>query len=141
MKGFKNFLMRGSVVEVAVALVIALAFSALVTALTKTIISPILAAIGPSDGFGLGWAIRSGNPNTFVDFGGLISAGITFVAFMAVIYYVIVIPFKAVQARRGVAAFADPAPAKTCPACLSDDLPVRATKCKYCGTDQPALSA
>jgi len=56
-----------------------------------------------------------------------------------VIYFVIVDPYKAIQARRGIAAFADPAPAKTCPACLSDDLPVAATKCKYCGTEQPAL--
>ncbi|MDP2014929.1 MAG: MscL family protein, partial [Actinomycetota bacterium] len=61
MKGFKNFLMRGSVVEVAVALVIALAFAALIAAFTKAIISPILAAFGPSDGIGLGWLIKSGN--------------------------------------------------------------------------------
>jgi len=141
MKGFKNFLMRGSVVEVAVALVVALAFAALITAFTKTIISPLLAAIGPSDSIGLGWQIRSSNPNTFIDIGGLITAIITFVVFMAVIYFVIVVPYKAVQARRGITAFGDPAPAKTCPACLSDDLPVGASKCKYCGTDQPASAA
>jgi large conductance mechanosensitive channel len=141
MKGFKNFLMRGSVVEVAVALVIALAFAALIAAFTKTIISPILAAIGPSGSLGLGWQIRSSNPNTFIDIGGLITAIITFVVFIAVIYFVIVVPYKAVQARRGVTAFGDPAPAKTCPACLSDDLPVAASKCKYCCTDQPAAVA
>lgn len=136
MKGFRNFLMRGSIVEVAVALVIALAFAALITAFTATIISPILAALGPSDSIGLGWQIKDGNPNTFIDIGGLITAFITFVVFMATIYFVIVLPFKAVQARRGVTAFGDPAPAKTCPACLSDDLPVAASKCKYCGTGQ-----
>ncbi|MDP2288203.1 MAG: MscL family protein [Actinomycetota bacterium] len=136
MKGFKNFLMRGSVVEVAVALVIALAFAALIAAFTKAIISPILAAFGPSDGIGLGWLIKSGNPNTFVDIGGLITAVITFLVFMSVIYFVIVVPYKAVQARRGITAFGDPAPAKTCPACLSDDLPLAASKCKYCGTEQ-----
>ncbi|HYN57610.1 MAG TPA: MscL family protein [Motilibacterales bacterium] len=138
MKGFKNFLMRGSVVEVAVALVIALAFAALITAFTATIISPILAALGPNDSLGLGWQIRDGNPNTFVDIGGLITAFITFVVFMATIYFVIVLPFKAVQARRGVTVFGDPAPAKTCPACLSEDLAVAASKCKYCGTAQQA---
>ena len=141
MKGFKNFLMRGSVVEVAVALVVALAFAALITAFTKTIISPLPAAIGPSDSLGLGWQIKSGNPNTFIDLGGLITAIITFIVFMAVIYFVIVVPYKAVQARRGITAFGDPAPAKTCPACLSDDLPVAASKCKYCGTDQSASVA
>lgn len=138
MKGFKNFLMRGSVVEVAVALVIALAFAALITAFTATIISPILAALGPSDSLGLGWQIKDGNPNTFIDIGGLITAFITFVVFMATIYFVIVLPFKAVQARRGVTVFGDPAPAKTCPACLSEDLAVAASKCKYCGTAQQA---
>ncbi len=137
-KGFKNFLMRGSIVEVAVALVIALAFAALITAFTKAIISPLLAAIGPGGSLGLGWQIKADNPNTFIDIGALITAIITFVVFMAVIYYVIVIPYKAIQARRGVEAFADPAPAKTCPACLSDDLPVGASKCRYCGSDQPA---
>jgi large conductance mechanosensitive channel len=138
MKGFKNFLMRGSVVEVAVALTIALAFAALITAFTKAIVSPLLATLGTGNGIGFGWLIKKENPNTFVDIGGLITAIITFVVFMAVIYFVIVLPYKAVQARRGVAAFADPAPAKTCPACLSDDLPVAASKCKYCGTDQRA---
>ena len=141
MKGFKNFLLRGSVVEVAVALVVALAFSALITAFTKTIISPLLAAIGPSGSFGLGWQLKSGNPNAFMDIGGLITAIITFVVFMAVIYFVIVVPYKAVQARRGITAFGDPAPAKTCPACLSDDLPVAASKCKYCGTEQQPSAA
>ena len=141
MKGFKNFLMCGSVVEVAVALVIALAFAALITAFTKTIISPLLAAIGSSGSIGLGWQIKSSNPNTFIDLGGLITAIITFVVFMAVIYFVIVVPHKAVQARRGITAFGDPAPAKTCPACLSDGLPVAASKCKYCGIDQPASVA
>jgi large conductance mechanosensitive channel len=137
-KNFKNFLMRGSVVEVAVALVVALAFAALIGAFTKTIINPLLAAIGPSNGIGLGWVIKPRNPNTFVDIGGLITAIITFVLLLAIIYFAIVVPYKAIQARRGIAVFGDPAPAKTCPACLSDDLPVGATKCKYCGTDQPA---
>jgi large conductance mechanosensitive channel len=137
MKGFKNFLMRGSIVEVAVGLVIALAFAALITAFTATIIAPILAAFAPSDSIGLGFQITD-NPSTFVDIGGLITAIITFVVFMATMYFVIVLPFKAVQARRGVTVFGDPAPAKTCPACLSDDLPVAASKCKYCGTEQPA---
>jgi large conductance mechanosensitive channel len=49
----------------------------------------------------------------------------------------IVVPYKSVQARRGITVFGDPPPAKTCPACLSDDLPLGASKCKYCGTEQP----
>jgi large conductance mechanosensitive channel len=56
---------------------------------------------------------------------------------MAVVYFLIVVPYRVVMARRGTVVFGDPAPVKTCPACLSDDLPPAATRCKYCGFDQP----
>jgi large conductance mechanosensitive channel len=59
---------------------------------------------------------------------------------MAVVYFIIVVPYKMIQARRGQVVFGDPAPVKTCPACLSSDLPAAASKCKYCGTDQPAIA-
>ena len=49
--------------------------------------------------------------------------------------------FKHVQARRGQVVFGDPPPVKTCPACLSSDIPAAASKCKYCGTDQPTTTA
>ena len=89
---------------------------------------------------GLGFQIRSGNPKTLVDFGSFISAIIYFVIFMAVVYFLIVVPYKMVQARRGQVVFGDPAPVKTCPACLSTDLPAAASKCKYCGTEQPVTT-
>lgn len=76
-----------------------------------------------------------------MDFGALISAIIYFFIFMAVVYFLIVVPYRAIQARRGIAVFGDPAPVKTCPACLSSDLPAAASKCKYCGTDQPQEAA
>ena len=69
-----------------------------------------------------------------------ISAAIYFVVFMLVLYFFIVVPYKMVQARRGQVVFGDPAPVKTCPACLSTDLPAAASKCKYCGTDQPMVA-
>ena len=140
-KGFKNFVMRGNIVEVAVAFVVALAFSTLITQFIGFIIKPLLAATVSGNKIGLGWLLRKGNANTFVDMGGLISAIISFVIFIAVIYFVIVVPYKAVQRRRGADAFGDPPPVKTCPACLSADLPVAASKCKYCGTDQPSATA
>ncbi|HEX3308025.1 MAG TPA: MscL family protein [Streptosporangiaceae bacterium] len=139
MRGFKNFLMRGDVIVVAVGLVVALAFSALITSFTTNIINPILQSFTPGKQ-GLGVEIRSGNPKTLVDFGSFISAIIYFVIFMAVVYFLIVVPYKMVQARRGQVVFGDPAPVKTCPACLSTDLPLAASKCKYCGTDQPATA-
>jgi len=139
MRGFKNFLMRGDVIVVAVGLVVALAFSGVITAFTTTIIDPLVQSISGGK-VGLGFEIRSGNPKTLVDIGGLISAIINFVIFMAVVYFVIVVPYKMIQARRGQVVFGDPAPVKTCPACLSSDLPAAASKCKYCGTDQPAIA-
>jgi large conductance mechanosensitive channel len=140
MRGFKNFLLRGDVIVIAVGLVVALAFSMLITAFTTYIINPIVAAAGGSTGNGLGFYVSDHNKKTFVDIGAFISAIIYFVIFIAVVYFLIVVPYKHVQARRGQTVFGDPAPVKTCPACLSDDLPAAASKCKYCGTDQPVTA-
>lgn len=139
-QGFKNFLLRGDVIVVAVGLVVALAFSGLIKAFTDNIISPMIAALQGGESPGLGFTIRSGNDATFVNIGAFLSAVIYFIVFMVVVYFALVVPYKVVQARRGVVAFGEPAPAKTCPACLSDDLPVGASKCKYCGSDQPAVA-
>jgi large conductance mechanosensitive channel len=139
MRGFKNFLMRGDVIVVAVGLVVALAFSGLITAFTTDIVTPLVQSVSGGK-VGLGVRIRANNPATLLNFGSLISAIINFVIFMAVVYFIIVVPYKMIQARRGQVVFGDPAPVKTCPACLSSDLPAAASKCKYCGTDQPAIA-
>jgi large conductance mechanosensitive channel len=139
MRGFKNFLLRGDVIVIAVGLIVALAFSTLIAAFTTSVIDPIIARAEGGNSIGLGWQLgNAGNKTTFLNIGSLISAAIYFVIFMAVVYFVIVVPYKVISARRGVTVFGDPPPVKTCPACLSADLPVAATKCKYCGTDQPA---
>jgi large conductance mechanosensitive channel len=139
MRGFKNFLMRGDVIVVAVGLVVALAFSGLIMAFTNDIVNPLVQSFTGGK-VGLGVQIRSGNPKTILDFGALISAVINFVIFVAVVYFLIVIPYKVVQARRGQVVFGDPPAVKTCPACLSGDLPAAASKCKYCGTEQPPVA-
>ena len=139
-KGFKNFLMRGDVVVVAVGLVIALAFSNLVNAFTSNIINPLVTRAQGNRSIGLG--VQLGKTNaTFVNFGALISAVIYFLIFMAVVYFVIVVPYRTMQRRRGIVVFGDPPPVKTCPACLSADLPVAATRCKYCSIDLPTATA
>ena len=94
LRGFKNFLMRGDVIIVAVGLVIALAFSMLVTAFTTDIINPFVAAAGGKTGNGLGFYVSDHNQKTFVDIGAFISAVIYFVIFMAVVYFLIVVPYK-----------------------------------------------
>jgi large conductance mechanosensitive channel len=137
LRGFRNFLMRGDVIVVAVGLVVALAFSNLVKAFTDNIVNPLVAsAQGGVKGPGLGWQlVNGGGDATYLNLGAFISAIIYFVIFIAVVYFVIVVPYKYVMARQGKTVFGDPAPTKTCPACLSDDLNPAASKCKHCGTE------
>ncbi|MFJ7212200.1 large-conductance mechanosensitive channel protein MscL [Amycolatopsis sp. NPDC098790] len=101
LKGFKDFLMRGNVVDLAVAVVIGSAFTAIVTAFTNGLIKPLISTIGGTDAAqGLGYQIFENNKATFLDFGGVINAAINFVLVAAVIYFVIVLPVKKIQERR-----------------------------------------
>jgi large conductance mechanosensitive channel len=141
-RGFRNFLMQGSVVTIAIGLMVALAFSTLIKAFADAIITPLLNRFQGGSGIGLGIQLGDeGNPKTFLDIGAVLSAVIYFIVFMAVLYFLIVVPYKAMMARRGEIVFGDPAPVKTCPACLSEDLPVGASKCKYCGSEQLTTAA
>lgn len=142
LRGFKKFLLHGDVIVVSVGLVVALAFSTLVSAFTTSIINPLVARAEGKHSIGLGVQLgTSGNKSTFVDFGTLISAAIYFVIFMLVVYAVIVVPYRKLMARRGKVVFGDPAPTKTCPECLQSDLPVAATRCWHCTAEQPAATA
>jgi len=134
MSGFKNFLMQGQLVVVAVGLSIALAFSTLVKAFTDAVITPLVRAAGGRGATGLGFTVRG----QLVDLNSLLSAIVYFVVFVAVVYYAIVVPYRAYQQKRGVAVFTEPPPTKACPACLSDGLPLEATKCRYCATELKA---
>jgi len=131
LKGFKNFLMQGNVIIAAIGLAIALAFSTLVAAFTSDIITPLVNAAGGGGTNGLGFTVKGQH----VDVGAFVSAIIYFVVFMAVIYFAIVVPYRSYSARRGISVFGDPPPTKACPACLSDGLPLEATKCRYCATE------
>ena len=114
--GFKNFLMRGDVVVIAIGLMVALAFSTLIKAFTDSLINPILNRFQGGGGIGLGIQLGDkGNPKTFLDIGSFISAAIYFVVFMLVLYFFIVVPYKALMARRGETVFGEPGPVKTCP--------------------------
>jgi large conductance mechanosensitive channel len=130
LKGFKNFLMQGDLIVVAVGLVIALAFSTLIKAFTDNVITPLVNAAGGGGVNGLGVHVKG----QLLNFGAFVSAVIYFIIFMSVIYFLIVVPYRAYSARRGRTVFGEPAPSKSCPECLSEDLPVAAKKCKYCGS-------
>lgn len=99
-KGFRDFLLRGNVVDLAVAVVIGSAFAKVVEIIISNIINPLLAAIvsGPSLGFGP--TLRSGNAKTFMDFGGIISQIIVFVLTAAVVYFIVVVPMNRIMALR-----------------------------------------
>ncbi|HEV7975167.1 large conductance mechanosensitive channel protein MscL [Amycolatopsis sp.] len=100
-KGFKDFLLRGNVVELAVAVVIGAAFTSIVTAFTTGLIKPLINAIGGSDAAkGLGFNILGSNDATFMDVGGVINAGINFVIVAAIVYFAFVLPVKHIQERR-----------------------------------------
>lgn len=135
-RGFKTFLMQGNVIVAAIGLAIALAFSTLVKAFTDSVITPLVNAAGGGGTNGLGFTVRGQH----VDFGAFLSAVVYFVVFMAVVYFAIVVPYRAYSRRRGIAVFTEPAPTKACPACLSDGLPLEATKCRYCATALTAAS-
>jgi large conductance mechanosensitive channel len=102
LKGFKDFIMRGNIVDLAVAVVIGTAFVALVTAFTESFINPLLAVTGGgSVGEGLGFQLGDdGNGATFIDIGAFITAIITFLITAAVVYFAIVVPMKKLQEMR-----------------------------------------
>ena len=133
LRGFKNFLMQGELVVIAVGLVVALAFSTLIKAFTDSIITPLVNAIagGGAAGKGLGWTLNGQRINV----GAFIGAVVYFVILMAVIYFLIVVPYRAYMRKRGRNVFGEAPPTKTCPNCKSTDLPVDATKCLHCGSE------
>ena len=101
LKGFKDFLMRGNVVDLAVAVVVGAAFTAIVTAFTNGLIKPLINALGGSNaGKGLGFNVLRSNDSTFMDFGSVINAAINFVIVAAIVYFLIVLPVKHLQERR-----------------------------------------
>lgn len=137
LRGFKNFLMQGDLIIIAVGLVVALAFSTLIKAFTDSIITPLINAIagGGAGGKGIGWTLNGQR----IDLGAFIGALVYFIIFMAVIYFLIVVPYRAYMRKRGKTVFGDPPPTQTCPYCRSSDLPVGATTCMHCAKELPPV--
>jgi large conductance mechanosensitive channel len=113
-RGFRDFILRGNVIELAIAVVIGSAFTALVSAFTANIIDPVIASAGGVDAAGLGFLIRPGNDATFVDVGAVITAAVTFLITAAVVYFLFVVPMNRANARlRSLADSPEPAAAPT----------------------------
>jgi len=125
LKEFREFLLRGNLIEIAVGLVLALAFTTVVTSLVEDLITPIIAAIfGQPDFSGLTFTI---NDSTF-RYGEFLNALIAFVLIAAVLFFLVVKPVNAILERRKRAA--EPT-TRECPECLSE-IPLAARRCAYC---------
>jgi large conductance mechanosensitive channel len=129
-RGFRQFLMRGNVIDLAVAVVIGAAFGAVVTALVKDLITPLIAAIGGKPDFSA--IVFTVNGSKFL-IGDFINAIVSFLMIGAAIYFFVVAPMNALMARihRGEAT-PDPT-TKKCPECLSE-IPIAARRCAFCTT-------
>ena len=128
LKGFKQFMMRGSVIDLAVAVVIGAAFGAVVTALVKDLITPLIAAlVGKPDFSAIVFEV---NGSKFM-IGDFVNALISFLLISAAIYFFVVLPVNALVARmRRGEATPDPTTRK-CPECLSQ-VPIAARRCSFC---------
>jgi large conductance mechanosensitive channel len=133
MKGFKAFLLRGNVVDLAVAVVIGVAFGAVVTALVKDLVTPLIAALGGKPDFAsLYFTVN----NSRFMYGDFIDAILAFLVIAAVIYFFVVLPINALVERSRKEPPADPT-TKRCPECLSE-IPIGAHRCAFCTSPQTA---
>lgn len=102
LRGFKDFILRGNIVDLAVAVVIGTAFAKVVEMVVSSIITPLLNAMGGAETSGLGFEIISGNASTYLDFAAVINALIVFLLTAVVVYFVIVVPTNTVNTRLGI---------------------------------------
>ena len=124
-KGFRDFILRGNVIDLAVAVIIGVAFGAVVTAFTKNIVMQFVAAFIKKPDFDTLSFMVNGTP---ILYGTFLTATLNFVIVAAVVYFFMVAPLQYIQAKRqGVAEVTT----KVCPDCLSE-IPLPARRCKFC---------
>jgi large conductance mechanosensitive channel len=99
-KGFKDFVLRGNVVDLSVAVVIGAAFGSIVTAFTERIVRPLINAVPTPGTAGLGVQLVEGKESTYLDIAALITAALNFLIVAAVVYFVIVLPLNSLRERR-----------------------------------------
>src|SRR6202521_2571888 len=132
MKGFKAFLLRGNVVELAVAVVVAVAFGLVIAAFVKDLVTPLIAALFGKPDFG---ALTFTINNSKFLYGDFVNAVLAFLIVAAVIYFFVVVPYSALLARSRKEPPADPT-TKKCTECLSE-IPIDARRCAFCTEPQP----
>jgi large conductance mechanosensitive channel len=128
--GFKEFLLRGNVVDLAVGVIIGASFGKVVDALVKSLITPLIAAIGGQPDFSaLSFTIN----NSKFTYGEFINSLISFAIIAAVVYYFVVLPINSLVERSKKQQPAAAPTTRPCPECLSD-IPLAAKKCAFCGS-------
>jgi large conductance mechanosensitive channel len=126
-KGFRDFVLRGNVIDLAVGVVIGAAFGTVVTAFVKDLLTPLIAAIASKPDFStFSWEV---NGAKFL-YGDFLNALISFLLIAAAVYYFVVLPVNTLMARFSKQAAPDK---KKCPECLSD-IPMDARKCAFCSS-------
>jgi large conductance mechanosensitive channel len=134
--GFKQFLLRGNVVDLAVGVVIGAAFGGVVTAFTKDLLTPLIAAVVAKPDFA---AIKFTVNNSQFLLGDFVNALVSFLIIAAAVYYLVVLPINALVSRARKEPPADPT-TKKCPECMSE-IPIQARRCAFCTTELAAASA
>ncbi len=127
MQGFKEFLFRGNVVDLAVAVIIGAAFATVIKAFTEDMLTPLIAAFGGQPDFS---ALKFTISKSEFIYGDFINAVLAFVITAAIIYYLVVLPMTRVNDRRNRGTVADPT-TKTCGEYLSE-IPLAASRCAFC---------
>jgi large conductance mechanosensitive channel len=135
LKEFRTFILRGNLVDLAVAVVIGAAFTAVVNALVRDLVTPIIAAIGGEPNFdALSFTI---NGSRFA-YGDFINAVLTFLIVAAVVFFLVVRPVNLLMARLRTEPDVE-SPTRGCPECLSQ-IPVAARRCAFCTSEVPLIA-
>lgn len=135
-KDFRDFILRGNVVDLAVGIIIGVAFGVVVTAFVKDLVTPLIAALGGKPDFSaIGFTI---NHSRFL-VGDFINALVSFLIIALVVFFFVVRPVNALMNRRKTETPVDPM-TRECPYCLSS-IPIKASRCAFCTQDVPPVAA
>jgi large conductance mechanosensitive channel len=135
-KGFRQFIMRGNVMDLAVAVVIGAAFGAVVTSFVTNILTPLIAAIlGKPDFSAFNVTVNGG----VISYGLFLNALVSFLLVAAAVYFFMVAPMNAWKARQARGAMPPDPTTKKCPECLSE-IPIAAKRCAFCASPVAAAS-
>jgi large conductance mechanosensitive channel len=128
LKGFRDFILRGNVVDLAVAFIMGAAFNAIVTSLVKDVLTQFIAAIAGKPDFSAVVVKVNGTP---IMIGNFLNAAISFLIVAFVVYFFMVLPINALLAKLKKPETAAPPATKSCPECLSE-IPLAARRCAHC---------